>query len=60
MVRIICLASLRRTDYLLDVRIHRLADIHKLINEAPGGNKTLPESAPVQTISLPARPVWVK
>ncbi|KIR34935.1 nucleoporin family protein [Cryptococcus deuterogattii MMRL2647] len=43
-----------------DVRIHRLADIHKLINEAPGGNKTLPESAPVQTISLPARPVWVK
>ncbi|AFR95835.2 nucleoporin family protein [Cryptococcus neoformans C23] len=43
-----------------DVRIHRLADIHRLINEAPGGNKTLPESAPVQTISLPARPVWVK
>lgn len=43
-----------------DVRIHRLADIHRLINEAPGGNKTLPESAPVRTISLPARPVWVK
>ncbi|TYJ58262.1 hypothetical protein B9479_001088 [Cryptococcus floricola] len=43
-----------------DIRIHRLVDVHKVINEAPPGGKTLPEIAPVQTVSLPARPVWIR
>ncbi|WVQ76614.1 hypothetical protein IAR50_006287 [Cryptococcus sp. DSM 104548] len=43
-----------------DIRIHRLIDVHKAIKEAPPGGKTLPDIAPVQTVPLPARPVWIR
>jgi hypothetical protein len=42
----------------LDIRIHRLSEFHKLLETAP--KDASPVSTPVQTIPLPARPVWIR
>ncbi|KAK8846598.1 hypothetical protein IAR55_005684 [Kwoniella newhampshirensis] len=41
-----------------DIRIHRLADFHNLLEEA--AKDASPVSTPIQTIPLPSRPVWIR
>ena len=43
---------------MIDVRIHRLKDVHKLLEESPKDGS--PVSDPFVTISLPGRPVWIR
>lgn len=43
---------------MADVRLHTLSGIHKLLDES--GKDSKPESVPVQTLSLPGRPIWVR
>ena len=51
--------SLELLDLLiLDVRIHRLKDVHKLLEESPKDGS--PVSEPIVTIALPGRPVWIR
>lgn len=42
----------------LDVRIHRLRDVQKLLEES--SKDDLPISNPLHVLPLPARPVWVR
>lgn len=43
---------------MADVRVHDLRSVHKLLESSPKDAK--PVSTPIQTITLPTRPVWVK
>ena len=42
----------------VDVRIHRLSEVHTQLKS--GSKDIQPTSTPIQTISLPSRPVWVR
>lgn len=42
-----------------DVRIHKLSDVHATL-EGTTTKDAIPTCTPVQTISLPARPVWIR
>lgn len=42
-----------------DIRIHRLSEFHKVL-EGAAAMDAAPESAPIQTIALPARPIWIR
>lgn len=42
----------------VDVRIHRLSQVHTQLES--GSKDSQPTSTPIQTISLPSRPVWIR
>lgn len=59
-----CLLALSNSKGLVfaggnvDVRIHRLDQIHELFEKS--AKDAQPTSTPIATIPLPARPVWVR
>ncbi|ORX36164.1 hypothetical protein BD324DRAFT_652063 [Kockovaella imperatae] len=41
-----------------DIRIHRLSDVHKLLEDTP--KDASPTSTPAYTVPLPSRPIWIR